>query len=242
MIARRAAQELKRGEAVNLGFGISALVPRILLEAGEADAVTWAIEQGAVGGVPLLGFQFGCAANAAAIVPSPDQFSYFQGGGFDRTMLSFMQVDRAGNVNVSRLNAKPHVTAGVGGFVDITAHAKRIVFSGYFTAGGLKLSLEGGGLKILKEGRVSKFVDEVEHVTFSGKRALEGGQEVVYITERCVIKLLPEGLTVTEVAPGMNLEKDILARAEFELKVSPNLKVMDERLFIESSDGLLFQA
>ena len=241
VIARRAAQELERGEAVNLGFGISALVPRVLLEAGEGDAVTWAIEQGAVGGVPLLGFQFGCAANAAAIVPSPDQFSYFQGGGFDRTMLSFMQVDRAGNVNVSRLNAKPHVTAGVGGFVDITAHAKRIVFSGYFTAGGLSLGLEDGALQILREGKVGKFVDEVEHVTFSGKRALEQGQEVVYITERCVIKLLPEGLTVTEVAPGVDLQGDILAQAEFDLRVSSNLKVMDERLFKKDSNGFLFR-
>ena len=114
-----------RDEAVNLGFGISALVPQILLEEGLHGRVTWVIEQGAVGGMPLTGFQFGCAVNAQAIVPSPDQFTYFHGGGFDRSLLSFMQVDRFGNVNVSRLAARPHVTAGVGGFVDITAHARR---------------------------------------------------------------------------------------------------------------------
>ena len=129
VIARRAALELREGEAVNLGFGISALVPRILLEEGLDGAVTWVIEQGAVGGMPLLGFQFGCAANSQAIIPSPDQFSYFQGGGFDRSFLSFMQIDRAGNINVSRLAARPHVTAGVGGFVDITANARNIVIS-----------------------------------------------------------------------------------------------------------------
>ena len=112
------------------------------------------IEQGAVGGVPLLDFQFGCSANAEAIVPSPYQFTYFQGGGFDRSLLSFMQVDRDGNVNVSRLAAKPHVTAGCGGFVDITAHARKIVFSGYFTAGGLELDVGDGRLAITARGQV----------------------------------------------------------------------------------------
>ena len=138
--------ELRAGEAVNLGFGISALVPRIVLEEGHADAVTWAIEQGAVGGVPLLGFAFGCAANAQAIVPSPQQFIYFQGGGFDRTFLSFMQIDARRQRQRLQAAAKPHVTAGVGGFVDITANAKHIVFSGYLTAGGLDSALEDGRL------------------------------------------------------------------------------------------------
>ena len=135
MIARRVAQELREGDAVNIGFGISANVPRILIEEGLHGAVTWIIEQGAVGGVPLLDFQFGCASNAEAIVPSPAQFTYFQGGGFDMSLLSFLQIDRHGCVNVSKLGLRPHVTAGAGGFVDITARAKRIVFSGLFTAG-----------------------------------------------------------------------------------------------------------
>jgi propionate CoA-transferase len=135
VIARRAAMELKRGMTANLGFGISAMVPRILLEEGHEQAVTWAIEQGAVGGMPLTGFAFGCASNADAFVPSPNQFTYFQGGGFDMSFLSFLEVDVDGNVNVSKLGKKPYLTAGCGGFVDITAHAKKIVFSGYFEAG-----------------------------------------------------------------------------------------------------------
>ncbi len=239
VIARRAAQELRDGQVVNLGFGISALVPSILREEGDENAVTWVIEQGAVGGRPLLGFQFGCAANAQAIVPSPDQFTYFQGGGFDQTMLSFMQVDQHGNVNVSRLSARPHVTAGVGGFIDITAHAKRIVFSGYFTAGGLRVRAENGQLYIDQEGKVNKFTDQVEHVTFAGRRGQELGQEVIYVTERCVIKLEADGLCVHEIAPGVDLQTDVLDKVDFTLNVSPDLKLMDARLFEEDSNGLL---
>lgn len=231
VIARRAALELRSGEAVNLGFGISALVPRILIEEGLHEAVTWVIEQGAVGGVPLLGFQFGCAANAQAIVPSPDQFTYFQGGGFDRSLLSFLEIDRHGNVNVSRLAARPHITAGAGGFIDITAHARNIVFSGYFTTGGARYDLADGSLRIVQEGKVRKLVDEVEHVTFSGRRARELGQNVTIVTERCVLRLLSEGLTVTEIAPGIDLEQDVLSQADFPLRVSDPIQTMDSRLF-----------
>lgn len=238
VIARRAALELQEGNAVNLGFGISALVPRVLMEEGVPEAVTWVIEQGAVGGMPLLGFQFGCASNAQAIVPSPDQFNYFQGGGFDCTMLSFMEIDQHGNVNVSRLSARPHVTAGVGGFIDITAHAKRIIFSGYFTAGGLRLDVGDGKLTISQDGKVNKLVEQVEHVTFSGKRAQETGQEVIYITERCVLQLKSDGLWVEEIAPGVDLETHVLSRVDFPLQVSPNLKTMDERLFRPELIGL----
>jgi acyl CoA:acetate/3-ketoacid CoA transferase len=238
VIARRAAMELRAGEAVNLGFGISALVPRILLEEGLGDAVTWAIEQGAVGGVPLLGFQFGCAANLQTIVPSPDQFTYFQGGGFDRTFLSFMQIDRDGSVNVSKLAAKPHVTDGVGGFVDITAHARSIVFGGYFTAGGLDLSLDGGRLTIKKEGKARKLVPAAEQISFSGARAQRSGQHVLYVTERCVLRLDADGLTVVEIAPGIDLETQVLQQADIPLRVSEELKLMDNRLFIEDKMGL----
>lgn len=238
VIARRAAMELMRGDAVNLGFGISALVPRVVLEEGHAGDVTWAIEQGAVGGVPLLGFAFGCAANAMAIVPSPQQFVYFQGGGFDRTFLSFLQVGADGSVNVSKLASKPHVTAGVGGFVDITANARNIVFSGYMTAGGIDLALEDGRLSIRKEGKARKFVPEVEQITFSGKRAVERGANVTYVTERCVIRLLPDGLTVTEIAPGVDLERDVLGQADIPLQVADNLHEMDARLFRPEPFGL----
>ena len=232
VIARRAALELKKGYATNLGFGISAYIPAILLEEDQKNAVTWVIEQGLVGGIPLTGFVFGCAANAEAFISSSQQFTYFQGGGFDCTFLSFMEVDQQGNVNVSRLSAKPHVTAGCGGFIDIVAHAKKIVFSGYFTAGGLKLDISNGQLNILQEGRFAKFVPEVEHVTFSGRRSQELQQDIMYITERCVIKLLPQGLTVIEIAPGVDLERDVLQQAQIELKVADSLKIMDERLFL----------
>ena len=230
VIARRAALELTTGSAVNLGFGISANVPRVLLEEGLHGDVTWVIEQGAVGGVPLLGFAFGCAANADAIVPSPDQFTYFQGGGFDVALLSFLQIDRDGSVNVSKLGAKPYLTAGCGGFVDITAHAKHIVFSGFFTAGA-KLEVGDGRLKIVQEGRSRKLVDAVEHVTFSGRMARRRGQKLTYVTERCVIDLLADGLTVREIAPGVDLKRDVLDQAAFALHVDPQLKVMDAALF-----------
>ena len=220
VIARRAAQELSGGSAVNLGFGISANVPRILLEEGLHGEVTWVIEQGAVGGIPLLGFAFGCSANAEAIVPSPNQFTYFQGGGFDAAMLSFMQIDRDGSINVSKLGAKPYLTAGCGGFIDITAHAKQLIFSGFFTAGA-RLEVGDGTLKIVQEGKTRKLVDAVEQVTFSGRMALKRGQKVTYVTERCVIDLLADGLTVREIAPGVDLQRDILDQAAFALKVAP---------------------
>jgi len=237
VIARRAAQELTSGSAVNLGFGISANVPRVLLEEGLHGKVTWVIEQGAVGGVPLLGFAFGCSANAEAIVPSPNQFTYFQGGGFDSGMLSFMQIDRDGSINVSKLGAKPYLTAGCGGFVDITAHAKHLIFSGFFTAGA-KLEVGDGRLTIVQEGKTRKLVDAVEQVTFSGKMALKRGQKVTYVTERCVFDLLAEGLTVREIAPGVDLQRDILDQSAFALRVSPDLKLMDARLFCNAPVNL----
>jgi propionate CoA-transferase len=237
VIARRVAQELRHGEAVNIGFGISANVPRILIEEGRHGDVTWVIEQGAVGGVPLTDFQFGCAANAEAIMSSPHQFTYFQGAGFDASLLSFLQIDREGSVNVSKLGVRPHVTAGAGGFVDITARAKRIVFSGLFTAAA-GLSVENGALAIRKEGKVRKLVDTVEHVSFSGRRAVEQGQDITYVTERCVMKLTAEGVTVTEIAPGVNLERDVLAQAEFPLIVAKALKQMDAALFRPEPIGL----
>jgi len=230
-MARRAAMELCRGDAVNLGFGVCAQIPRILLEEGLSDKVTWVIEQGAVGGMPLLDFQFGCASGPEAILSSPDQFTYFQGGGFDKSLLSFMQIDESGSVNVSRLVARPHVTAGVGGFIDITSNARTLAFVGTFTTGGLRLAVDNGQVTILQEGKIQKLVPAVEHVSFSGRRALQSGQDITYITERCVLRLLPDGLTVTEIAPGIDLHRDILGQTELNLHVSPQLRLMDTRLF-----------
>lgn len=225
VIARRAAMELKRGQTANLGFGISAMVPRILLEEGHAQAVTWAIEQGAVGGMPLTGFAFGCASNADAFVPSPAQFTYFQGGGFDVSFLSFLEVDAEGNVNVSKLGKKPYLTAGCGGFVDITAHARKIVFSGFFEAGA-EFALSDTGLRVVKPGRFTKMVEAVEHVTFSGARAVAQGQDVIYVTERCVIRLTAGGLVATEIMPGIDPERDIVAASGGRVSVAATATVM----------------
>ncbi|KEO57929.1 acyl CoA:acetate/3-ketoacid CoA transferase [Thioclava indica] len=221
IIARRAAMELRPGMAANLGFGISAMVPRILLEAGHSEAVTWAVEQGAVGGIPLTGFAFGCASNADAFVPSPQQFIYFQGGGFDVSFLSFLEVDVEGNVNVSKLGKKPYLTAGCGGFVDITSGAKKIVFSGWFEAGA-QIELTSEGINVAAPGKFTKMVETVEHVTFSGKRARELGQDVIYITERCVMRMGETGLVATEIMPGIDPERDIVNASGGRVSVAPD--------------------
>ena len=237
VIARRVAQELRRGWAVNIGFGISANVPRILLEEGCHGEVTWVIEQGAIGGIPLLDFKFGCSANAEAFVTSPNQFSYFQAAGFDASLLSFLEVGRNGSVNVSRLSAVPHRTAGAGGFVDITSRARKIVFSGNFNAGA-RMRIENNKIKIDQEGKIPKFVEEVDQVSFSGPKAKRQGQDVTYVTERCVIKLIDGCLTIVEVAPGIDLQKDILDQAATEIKISSELSVMDKSLFSEGPCNL----
>ncbi|MCA0433552.1 MAG: acyl CoA:acetate/3-ketoacid CoA transferase [Proteobacteria bacterium] len=238
VIARRVAQELRAGWNVNLGFGVSANVPRIFIEEGQHGKATWVIEQGAVGGVPLLEFQFGCAANAEAFVPSAYQFTYFQAAGFDCSLLSFLQIDPDGSVNVSWLGARPHVTAGAGGFVDITARGRRIVYSGFFNAGA-KMDVRDGKLVIEKEGKVRKLVKKMDHITFSGRRGKAQGQDITYVTERCVLKNSNEGLVVTEIAPGVDLQANILDQSEFPLIVSPNLKEMDARLFQPGKMGLV---
>ncbi|MFV0410867.1 MAG: acyl CoA:acetate/3-ketoacid CoA transferase [Paracoccus sp. (in: a-proteobacteria)] len=234
IIARRAAMELKRGQTANLGFGISAMVPRILLEAGEPEAVTWAIEQGAVGGMPLTGFAFGCASNADAFMPSPQQFTYFQGGGFDVSFLSFLEIDRDGNVNVSKLGKKPYLTAGCGGFVDITANAPELVFSGFFEAGA-DLDLSEDGLRVCSPGKFAKMVDQVEHVTFAGRRALARGQKVLYVTERCVMRMTETGLIATEIMPGIEPERDIVQASQGRVRIADDAIDMPKALLSEGA-------
>ena len=199
--------------------------------------MTWVIEQGPVGGIPLLDFAFGCASNAEAFVPSPYQFTYFQGGGFDASLLSFLEIDGSGSVNVSKLAFRPHVTAGAGGFVDITCRARKLVFSGMFNAGA-KLAIVDGKVVIEKEGKIKKLVKAVDHVTFSGRRAVEQAQDVTYVTERCVMKLGPDGIEVTEIAPGIQLERDILGQADFPLRVSKSLVEMRAPIFQPGLIGL----
>jgi propionate CoA-transferase len=236
--ARRAAQELHAGEIVNLGFGISALVPHILVEEDQGREVSWVIEQGAVGGIPLLDFAFGCSQNPDAILPSIDQFTLLQGGGFNRSLLSFLEIDRHGNVNVHDLPKKRHVTAGVGGFADITSSAPEIVFIGAFTAGRRDIAVTKHGLDIRSDGPYTKLVNEVSAITFSGQRALAQGQKVKYVTERAVLELTGDGLVVTEIAPGIELQRDVLDRSEFPLLVSDTLRTMDPALFIDAPLGL----
>ncbi len=236
VIARRAAMELRPGMTANLGFGISAMVPRILLEEGHPEAVTWVIEQGAVGGMPLTGFAFGCASNADAFVPSPQQFITFQGGGFDVSFLSFMEVDREGNVNVSKLGKKPYLTAGCGGFVDITSGARKIVFSGWFEAGA-EIDLTPDGIRVKTPGKFTKMVEAVEHVTFSGNRARDLGQEVLYITERCVIRLTEGGLVATEIMPGIDPARDIVAASGGRVRIAEDAITLPLSLLADAPMG-----
>ncbi|MEN0140373.1 MAG: CoA-transferase [Rhodococcus sp. (in: high G+C Gram-positive bacteria)] len=242
IMARRAAAELQSGEIANLGFGVSALVPHVLVEEGLANAVSWVIEQGPVGGVPLLDFVFGVAQNPDAIMQSADQFTLLQGGGFEHSLLSFLEIDRHGNVNVHSLPKRRHVTAGIGGFADITSAAPAIVFVGSFTAGRRDIGIENGALQIRADGPHTKFVNEVDSPTFSGKRALATGQKVLYVTERAVLELRPDGLTVIEIAPGVDLQRDVLDRSEFELLVDPNLKTMAAELFRPQPQNLTLPA
>jgi len=181
---------------------------------------------------------FGVAQNPDAIMQSTDQFTLLQGGGFHRTFLSFLEIDADGSVNVHYLPGRRHVTAGVGGFADITSAAREIVFVGSFTAGRRTITIDDGQLQIIADGPHTKLVPKVQQVTFSGRRAVEAGQRVTYVTERCVLKLLPEGLTVVEIAPGVDLQRDVLDRSDIPLRVSDSLTLMPEQLFRPAPLGL----
>ena len=187
--------------------------------------------------MPLTGFAFGCASNADAFVPSPNQFTYFQGGGFDMSFLSFLEVDVEGNVNVSKLGKKPYLTAGCGGFVDITAHARKIVFSGFFEAGA-EIELTDDALRIVKPGKFTKMVPAVEHVTFAGQRALRTGQDVLYVTERCVMRLTEGGLVATEIMPGIDPERDIVTASDGRVSVAGNATFMPATLLRDAPMGM----
>jgi len=236
--ARRALMELRKGDIVNLGFGIPSLISPIAAEEGLVDQVTFTIEHGAIGGVPLSGLQFGAAVNPEAIIDSASQFDFLTGGGIDAASMAFAEVDGKGNVNVSRLNKVPHALSGAGGFIDILHNVKRIIFCGTLTAAGIEGEIADGRLKIIKEGKVIKGVRELQHRTFDAAFAREKGQEVIYISERAVFRLQPEGLVLTEIAPGMEVRKDIHPAVQFDFRVSPGLKDMDPRLFRPEPMGL----
>jgi propionate CoA-transferase len=236
--ARRALMELRKGDIVNLGFGIPSLISPVAAEEGLIDQVTFTIEHGAIGGVPLSGLQFGAALNPEAIIDSTSQFDFLTGGGIDAAFMAFAEVDGQGNVNVSRLNKVPHALSGAGGFIDILHSVKRILFCGTLTAAGIEGEISEGRLRIVKEGRVIKGVRELQHRTFDAAFAREKGQEVIYISERAVFRLEPEGLVLTEIAPGMEVRKDIQPAVQFDFRVSPGLKAMDARLFRPEPMGL----
>ncbi|HUR90186.1 MAG TPA: acyl CoA:acetate/3-ketoacid CoA transferase [Ramlibacter sp.] len=236
VIARRAALELHVNSVVNLGIGMPEGVASVSAEERVIDLVTLTAEPGVIGGIPASGLSFGAAVNAQAIIDQPSQFDFYDGGGLDLAVLGLAQADAEGNLNVSKFGKR---LAGAGGFINISQNAKTVCFVGTFTCGDLETRVEGGKLHIDSEGTSLKFVRQVEHRTFSGAEALRRGQRVLYVTERCVFRLAGQGgLELIEIAPGVDLERDILARMEFRPAISPQLKQMDPAIFHAASLGL----
>jgi propionate CoA-transferase len=217
IIGRRALREIHPGNVVNLGIGLPESVANVAAESGRLHEFTLTVESGPIGGVPASGLSFGCSHYPEAIIDQPAQFDFYDGGGLDIAVLGAVEIDREGSVNVSSFGGR---LAGVGGFANITQSARRVVFCCTFRAGGLKVSTHDAILKIEQEGTHPKFVNRVQQVCFHGPSALERGQEVLFVTERAVFKLTPEGLTLTELAPGITVQ-DLLPLMEFAPVVGP---------------------
>jgi propionate CoA-transferase len=234
VIARRCAAELRANSVINLGIGMPEGIGAVCGEERIYQYVTLTADVGIVGGVPMKGLNFGAATNAEALVDHTTAFDFIDGGGIDIAFLGMAQADQYGNVNSSKFGKR---ITGCGGFINISQNSRKVVFVGTFRAGGLAVALENGVLQIRQEGKTKKFVKEVEQITFCGKVALERRQPVLFVTERCVMGLTPEGLEVLEIAPGIDLERDILPGLEFE-PIVKQPKLMDVRLFCPQLMGL----
>jgi propionate CoA-transferase len=234
VIARRSLLEFSRGAICNLGFGISQLIGRVAWEEGITDQIVLTVEQGIFGGVPVAGNEGGAGFNYQAMIDQPYMFDFYDGGGLDVASLSFAEVDAEGNVNVHAFEGR---VRGPGGFPNISARTRKVNFVGTLTAHGLRIEIEDG-IRIAQEGSLGKFVPRVREVSFNGRLARERGQEVRYITERGVFALAEDGLVLIEVAPGVDLERDILGQMGFRPRVADDLKTLDRRIYNEGPMGL----
>lgn len=233
-IAKRAAMQMDSSKLVlNFGIGVPEKVAEVLKEEGIESRFISTVEPGIYGGSAQGGLNFGSAVGPQAIIDHPYQFDFYEGGGIDITFLGMAECDPNGSLNVSKFGPK---IPGCGGFIDICQNAKEVVFCGTFTAGGLKVEIVDGKLQIVKEGRVKKFKNSIEHITFNGQFESQKGKKITLVTERAVFEIRPEGLTLTEIAPGVDLQKNILDQMEFKPVIAEDLKEMDSRAF---EDGLM---
>ncbi len=234
VISRRAAMELRQNAFVNLGYGIADGIPIVAQQEKITDQLVFMIEQGSIGGIPTTGLNFGAMYNPSAIIDDSYQFDFFQGGGLDVAFLGFAEIDQSGNVNSSRFG---NVITGCGGSIDISQNAKKVVFCGSFAVKS-QIEISDDGIKIIEKGKYKKFIGNVQQVTFSGKFALEKNQEVFYITERAVFKLTSEGLVLIEIAPGVNLQHDVLDMMDFLPIVNNPLIKINSKVYSKDPLGL----